>query len=162
VLGEFGVPADSVRPASCAESAACLEEVADAHGLRNVLAVIAKKTDAGYALDVRLFDKETGDLAARRSELCPGCALPKAKLWVFALCNETLQLNAKRQTGLLEISSQPPGADVLVDGRRLGTTPFRRPASVGEHEVIVHKTGYIEYQNTVDVGLGRGSALDAV
>jgi hypothetical protein len=162
VLGEHGVLPESVRPASCAESAACLEEMAQTHGLRHVLAVTANKTDAGYALDVRLFDSETGDVAARRSELCPGCALPKAKLWVFALCNETLQLYAKRQTGLLEVSSQPSGAEVLVDGRRLGTTPYRRQASVGEHEVVVHKTGYLDYQNTVDVGPGRGSALDAV
>ena len=162
VLGEFGVLPETVRPAACAESAACLEELAQTSGLRHVLAVIANKTDAGYQLDVRLFDNDTGDLAARRSELCPGCALPKAKLWVSALCTETLQLHVKRQIGLLEVSSQPPGAEVLVDGRRLGQTPYRRAASVGEHEVVVHKTGYLDYLNTVDVGPGKGSAIDAV
>jgi len=164
VLGEFGVPAESVRSFGCAESLACLEELAQTHGLRNVLAVQTNLTPQGYAIDVRLFDNETGDLAARRNELCPSpqCVLAKAKLWVGALVSETLQLGAKRQTGLLEISSQPLGAEVLVDGRRLGVTPYRRAASVGEHEIVVHKTGYLDYQNTVDVGPGRGSALDAV
>jgi hypothetical protein len=164
VLGEFGVPAESMRSFGCAESLACLEELAQTHSLRNVLSVQTHLTPQGYAIDVRLFDSETGDLAARRSELCPSplCVLARAKLWVGALVNETLLLAAKRQTGLLEISSQPLGAEVLVDGRRLGVTPYRRAASVGEHEVVVHKTGYLDYQNTVDVGPGRGSALDAV
>lgn len=164
VLGEFGVPAESVRSFGCAESLSCIEELAQTHGLRNVLAVQTNLTPQGYAIDVRLFDSETGDLAAQRSELCPTpqCVMAKAKLWVGALCTETLQLAAKRQIGLLEVSSQPPGAEVLVDGRRLGVTPYRRAASVGEHEIVVHKTGFLDYQNSVDVGPGRGSALDAV
>ena len=153
-----------MRSFGCAESLSCLEELAQTHGLRHVLALQTHLTPQGYAIDVRLFDGETGDLAARRSELCPTpvCVMAKAKLWVGALCGETLQLAAKRQTGLLEVSSQPLGAEVLVDGRRLGVTPYRRAASVGEHEIVVHKTGYQDYQNTVDVGPGRGSALDAV
>jgi hypothetical protein len=164
VLGEFGVPAESMRSFGCAESPACLEEMAQTHGLRNVLALQVSQSAQGYAIDVRLFDSETGDVAARRSELCPSpqCVPQKARLWVFSLCNETLQLAAKRQTGLLEVSSQPPGAEVLVDGRRLGVTPYRRAASVGEHQIVVHKTGYVDYQNSADVVLGRGSAIDAV
>src|SRR5262249_52327032 len=81
---------------------------------------------------------------------------------LYILCTDVLERGLHRPLGLLEVTSQPPGAEVLVDGRRVGTTPYRRSAGPGEHEVVVHKTGYLDYQNTVDIVTNRGSVLDAM
>jgi len=162
ILGEYGTPAETPRPAGCVTTPACLEELAQAHGLRHVLSVQLNASPSGYMLDARLFDAETGDLASQRSDDCSSCSLTEARGRLGALCTDVIESGTHRPTGLLEVTSQPTGAEVLVDGRRLGVTPYLRPAGTGEHEVVVHKTGYLDYQNTVDVVPGRGSALDAV
>ena len=41
-------------------------------------------------------------------------------------------------------------------------TPYRRSAAIGEHDIVLHKTGFADYLNTIDVQAGRGSAFDAV
>jgi hypothetical protein len=41
------------------------------------------------------------------------------------------------QTALLEISSMPTGADILVDGQALGTTPAALPLPLGQHAIVV-------------------------
>ena len=162
VLGEYGSPAESVIPAACGETPACLEDLTQLHGLRYILAVQTTHTTQAYALDARLFDADTGDLAARGTEDCPSCSLDQVRVRLSGLCADVLKRGTSRALGLLEITSQPISAEVLVDGRRLGTTPYHRAAGAGEHQIVVHKTGYLDYQNTVDVVVGRGSALDAV
>ncbi len=162
VLGEYGSVSAMVLPAACGESAACLEELTTEHRLRHALATKIGTVEGGFTLEARLFDAESGDMAAQSSEDCTACTLTQARARLFTLCSDVLRRGTQRPLGLLEITSQPTGAEVLVDGRRLGTTPYRRSASSGEHEVILHKTGHIDYQNTVDVAPGRGSALDIV
>ena len=108
---------------------------------------------------LRLFDVDTGDIGLSQ-QVVMTAADGAAKL--AAATVDLLRRGPVRPLGLLEISSQPSGAEVLIDGRRLGTTPYRRAASPGEHDVVVHKSGFSDYLNTVDVQAGCGSALDAV
>jgi hypothetical protein len=160
LLGEHGA-VEVATPAACSESAACLEELAEAHGLPYVLAVATQLLSDGYRLETRLYSAATGDFAAQRSIDCHGCSPEQAAARLHSLSSDTVRQGRKRPLGLLEISSQPSGAEVLVDGRRLGTTPYRRSTGVGEHAIVIHKTGFLDYENFVDVELGRGSALDA-
>jgi hypothetical protein len=161
-LGEHGTPLPVAQPDACAQSPACLQEHAEAHGLRHVLAVQTSPSAAGIALQVRLFDAETGDVAAEQAADCAACAPAQAASRLSVLCESVLKDGRKRPLGLLEVTSQPPGAEVLIDGHRLGRTPLRRQAGPGEHQIVLHKTGYLDYQNTVEVLPSRGSALDAV
>lgn len=43
-----------------------------------------------------------------------------------------------------EIRSTPADADVFIDGKRLGTTPYSGTFPVGEHTLVVRKEGYLE------------------
>jgi len=164
VLGEHGTEAaaTAATPSACGETTSCLEELAQTHGLRHVLAVQRKLSDDGPILSARLFDAETGDLAAQDSAECAGCSAEQTKARLATLVAEVLRRGTTRPLGLLDVTSQPTAAEVLIDGRRLGMTPYHRAISAGEHEVVIHKTGFLDYQNTVDVEPGRGSALDAV
>lgn len=163
VLGEHGTEAATATlPSACGETVSCLEELAQTHGLRHVLAVQRKVSDDGPMLSARLFDAETGDLAAQGQAECAGCSADQAKARLMALCDDVLRRGTTRKLGLLDVTSQPTGAEVLIDGRRLGMTPYHRAIGAGEHEVVIHKTGFLDYQNSVDVEPGRGSALDAV
>lgn len=164
VLGEHGTEsaATAAIPSACGETVSCLEELAQTHGLRQVLAVQRKLSDDGPILSARLFDAETGDLAAQDSAECAGCSAEQTKARLAALCTEVLRRGTTRPLGILDVTSQPTAAEVLIDGRRLGMTPYHRSVGAGEHQVVIHKTGFVDYQNSVDVEPGRGSALDAV
>ncbi len=50
----------------------------------------------------------------------------------------------RERTAFLELSTEPPGAEVLVDDRSYGKTPLGRPLllDAGEHRVVVRKKGF--------------------
>lgn len=160
LFGAYGQLPAVEHPAGCSEQAGCLEDLAQSEQLRFVIALHVEKTASGLRSELRLFDAEIGQFAANQKDSCEGCTVEQLAPRLTTLVTQLLAAGKSRPTGLLEISSEPPGADVLIDGRRLGVTPFRRPAWGGEHDVLVHKTGYLDYQNQVDVDVGRGAALD--
>ena len=52
--------------------------------------------------------------------------------------------------GSLDISSTPAGADIWIDGTKVGTTPMLLPEClVGDHTVRISKAGYGDYTRTV-------------
>jgi len=53
--------------------------------------------------------------------------------------------------GLLDITSEPPGAEVRIEGKSLGTTPVKKPFRVGTHAIEVHLPGYEPARQTLDV-----------
>jgi hypothetical protein len=61
----------------------------------------------------------------------------------------------------INITSDPPGATVYVDGRERGQAPLRITAlTPGDHAVRVVSTGYLENQRTVT--LAPGQSMDVV
>jgi serine/threonine-protein kinase len=67
----------------------------------------------------------------------------------------TLQLS-KPATGTVVSTSDPVGAEVLVDGKVVGRTPGSFAVSEGSHEIEYRKDGYFPAQATVNVP-ARGS-----
>ena len=49
----------------------------------------------------------------------------------------------------VEVRTEPAGAEVFIDGRRVGTSPCKFSLAVGKHKVTVRKKGYKE--KTVEV-----------
>ncbi|HMB91150.1 MAG TPA: serine/threonine-protein kinase [Rhodothermales bacterium] len=66
---------------------------------------------------------------------------------------------------LLSVSTDPGGAEVMVDGSRLtGTTPldYEVPADVSQIHVRIFKTGYADVDTTLDVKAGETLALNGL
>jgi hypothetical protein len=56
-------------------------------------------------------------------------------------------------TGTLEIRSDVSGADVLLNGKRVGTTPYKASGlTPGKYSVKVEKAGYTSFEKRVDLG----------
>ena len=56
-------------------------------------------------------------------------------------------------TGTLEIRSDVSGADVLLNGKRVGTTPYKASdLTPGKYSVKVEKAGYTSFEKRVDLG----------
>jgi hypothetical protein len=65
-----------------------------------------------------------------------------------------------RVTGSMYIDSRPRGARVMIDGRFVGTTPFRMPGlAAGRHDIRLELDGYRAAALPVNVTAGRESRV---
>lgn len=55
---------------------------------------------------------------------------------------EQLNVQLEPMGGMVGVASEPPDADVLVNGRKLGVTPFKTQLAIGEYSLDVVKQGY--------------------
>ncbi|MDD1690458.1 MAG: PEGA domain-containing protein [Methanoregula sp.] len=63
-------------------------------------------------------------------------------------------------TGAIEIASTPTGAEIYVDNLFKGYTPSTLTGiAVGEHQVLLKYTGYIDYTQAVTVNSGQTTPL---
>jgi hypothetical protein len=60
-----------------------------------------------------------------------------------------------RNEATAEISSDPPGADIEIDGSFVGDTPSSIGMATGEHTVRVSKNGYKQWERTLKSSTGN-------
>jgi serine/threonine protein kinase len=79
---------------------------------------------------------------------------------------QTLQLptvNLERIESGFSIDSEPPGASVLVDGKKVGETPARLiDLPPGEHQVRLEREGHAPWDNVLRVSTGTVLPLQTV
>ena len=51
----------------------------------------------------------------------------------------------------LSLVGTPEGAEVLVDGQRVGELPYRGAVAPGQHEVVVREAGYVKHAQSVEL-----------
>ena len=62
--------------------------------------------------------------------------------------------------GMLNVSYKPVGAEVWVDGKKLGTSPdIFKSVLVGTHKVEIKKDGHVPYSESVTIAEGETKAL---
>ena len=55
----------------------------------------------------------------------------------------------------LEVISTPAGADIEIDGNFVGSTPSSVNAGAGQHQVVVKKSGYQQWERKITVSGGH-------
>lgn len=55
------------------------------------------------------------------------------------------------ETGTVVLSTAPPGADIVIDGAKYGTTPLTVELPAGSHDLEVAKPGYHPLEATLEV-----------
>lgn len=76
--------------------------------------------------------------------------------------NERLEVNLKPLFGYISISSEPSGADVYINGTRVGVTPYlNKMINRGKNNVVLKLNGFYDYPELVDVGMGEQKTLEA-
>jgi hypothetical protein len=65
------------------------------------------------------------------------------------------------QPATVVVKSTPPGADINVDGKWMGSTPSNIQLVPGDHEVSIEKDGLTPWQRTMTVTAGGSSTIDA-
>ncbi|MGA7365533.1 MAG: PEGA domain-containing protein, partial [Candidatus Sulfotelmatobacter sp.] len=61
----------------------------------------------------------------------------------------------------LQLESDPPGADIEVDGSFVGNTPSDVQVAEGDHTVTVKKSGFKDWERKLKVSRGSGVHLNA-
>lgn len=69
--------------------------------------------------------------------------------------------NADSVSGKIHLESDPPGADIAIDGSFVGNTPSDLSVTVGEHSVSVKKVGFKDWERTLKVSSGSSVHLNA-
>jgi len=62
--------------------------------------------------------------------------------------------------GNIIISSTPDGADVYIDGKKVGVAPYNGPLPPGNHQVRVSMNGYQSAEETVTIEPNKPKTLD--
>jgi PEGA domain-containing protein len=65
------------------------------------------------------------------------------------------------ETSSVVVKSTPDGADVMVDGKYMGSTPSTLKLTPGDHTISVEKSGFKPWQRTVTLASGSEITLDA-
>ncbi len=66
-----------------------------------------------------------------------------------------------RNYSVVVIKSTPPGADITVDGKYVGSTPSTIRLTVGEHEISIAKEGLKPWQRTMTITPNGDITIDA-
>ncbi|MCR9159306.1 MAG: PEGA domain-containing protein [Nannocystaceae bacterium] len=164
--GDFGV----VRPEAvvsaspealgCAD-AKCLADVAADTGATNVLRARVVVVDRDYAVEVELYAGGSGQSLAKTDESCEICGINDAgNLMETAAATLRTKLDAlAKGPSTLSITSEPEGAEVLLDGEIIGVTPLERPVVPGKSVVRVSKEGFIAIEREVALVEGVAETL---
>lgn len=76
---------------------------------------------------------------------------------------QTMTITAElRAVGGLRFLSSPQGAEVVLDGEPIGTTPMvKEDVEVGEHVVTIRRAGYYDFEQPVKVEGGKLAIVNA-
>jgi len=59
------------------------------------------------------------------------------------------------QSSLIEVTSEPSDAEVLLDGNKVGSTPLTVKTVPGVHQLVLQKTNYVSWKGTVEAEAGK-------
>ena len=65
------------------------------------------------------------------------------------------------EPALVDFNSNPPGADILIDGALVGNTPVRLSVAVGRHVIQLRIGGYSSWRRTMVVEPGSYPSIRA-
>ncbi|MFB6265165.1 MAG: PEGA domain-containing protein [Bradymonadaceae bacterium] len=102
--------------------------------------------------------REAIDAYRRFLEMAPPDAKDRGKV---RRTIEKLRQRLNERQPTLEVSTQPSGAKVVVDGESgpRGRTSMRVPVEPGKHTVVLHKEGFESVRRTVEIAPGETMAL---
>lgn len=148
-------------PADGCANRACWRSTAKAAKVDYLADVQVTKAGPDYVLQVQLVDGDSGRLVTSAERKCEICG--------FAEMNQTLgemvtavggRVDEAAVAGALEVTAQPEGARVRLDGKRVGTAPVALPAAPGTRTIEVSRFGYITREQPVSLVAGTTSHVD--
>lgn len=135
------------------ESAECMSELAAAvSGAQRVAWARLERRDLAWQLRVRVLDFKERRYTQDQSFTLPGGEDRVAELALLAAGVVRGERPEVMATSRLIVDSDPPGAEVVVDGRQLGPAPQTVVVAQGRHLIELSLPGRRQVRREVDVG----------
>ena len=152
----------------------CIRNVAKTAGARYVVVPSIATIEHDYGIAVYVYDI-TGGRGLERKSTCEICSHDEA---IEALVTQAQDLHdplvelvetpygdREAETSddegpaTLVVRTLPAGATVVVDGRKVGTTPLDVPVSPGLKDIEITKRGYVKLEKTARAVRGQRTEL---
>lgn len=137
------------------KDAECYRRAAESAGIEVFVGGTIERKGPDHAIELYAITGDTGEVIASVDGLCEICGIGELGDMVGALA---ARLRPALENSILPtvliVDSDPSGADVWVDGAKLGTTPLEANISPGTHELEVVKRGHRTEHVEIDARLG--------
>jgi eukaryotic-like serine/threonine-protein kinase len=112
------------------------------------------RSDASWVTPFTVSNLQPGQHSLTVSK--PGYSTDTRTVAVNSGAKASLVVHLAQLMAVLAVNSNPPGANVYVDGRDMGKmTPAQVSVEKGNHVVLVRKAGYIDETTTAQFVLGQ-------
>ena len=163
-LTASALPADSTaKLGDCfvLEDTSCARKLVEEKAASATIVLV--RVDVGVNKDVTFtgywFERGSEPIAEKRTcERCSDTALVMAGDELMS----ALLGSANISVGQLKLSSSPPGAQVVIDGKPAGATPLDVSLPAGPHEIMVSAEGRVDVVKSVTIVKGTPTALEVV
>lgn len=95
----------------------------------------------------------SGDMKLDLAKFQPAATQPSA--------GGNVGLSSAATLAKLQLQSDPPGADIELDGSFVGNTPSDVQVGEGDHTVTIRKTGFNDWQRNLKITAGSNVQLNA-
>lgn len=144
------------------EDAACAVKKAPQAKRPVVLSQVLTAKERNYTLRVELHDGRTGRVLTTSNESCDLCGVGEVSE-LFAARASVIKDKIESTDAFgstLEVNSDPPGAQIFVDGELMGQSPASLQLSSGQHNVELRKKGHSPSRKAVSIVNGVKESLD--
>lgn len=164
--GNFAVVSPDEVEAAVANSAdcdkkRCLGKIGEKTGASHVVRSVVTVNERDYDVDVQLIDPANGNVLASSKESCEICGIADAGGLISAAA-ATLRTKLEALASgpaSLDLTSEPAGAIVTIDGEVAGTTPLDMPVVPGKKVIRITADGYIAIEREVTFVEGVSESL---
>ncbi len=151
--GDFQlITGDALGPAAAqCRAGACVTEVATKSGSDMVVASSVSVVEKDFEIALQVMDGKDGSILASVEDTCGLCGAAEVAEMAKDLAStlrSKLDAMAKAKPVLI-LSSDPPGATVLIDGKDSGKTPVQLELDAGEHVIVFRREGYVNEERTL-------------
>lgn len=123
--------------------------------LGNVFTITARviNVETGEIINVTTYDHE-GDIGSLLKS-----GMRQVALNLFSK-QEVASVSAVLNTGDLFIATDPEGAELIVDNRKMGYTPLMiKKLGIGEHQIQLKLQGYLSHSRNITIATDRVDSL---
>ncbi len=136
-------------------STTCLHQISDKVGAKHFMKARVEASGAAYTVVLELLDIE-GTTVRSLDQSCAVCTINELNGMVAKVA-ESIITQPEVTPAPVMVLSRPQGAELQIDDKPAGPSPYRGELAPGKHRVVAQLAGHAEVNRTVDVK--EGTAL---
>ena len=156
----------------------CIVEIGRELSANYVVSGSINKIGSSYQINIKLVDMKLGKVTQKVTDRVKGDedvlfdGIEKASLKLVRRISSTgsapTQVEYSPQDtevayGLVEITTSPENANILIDGEQTGTSPLRKDSVVtGQHRIVIILPGYETLTKLINVDEGKSTIVNEI